>query len=730
MTTTPSSILRGKSVVLAIVVALLAAFAFVGGSAASASADGTGSISGTVYGADAPTTPLWGIAVVLNLPGGSYVQNATTGDDGSYSFTGLPAAGYVLHFLPVFGQAYQGQWWNNQASQGTATVLTLGEGQAATADVTLVSAPQTATISGTVRDSNGVGVPSAQVSATPVDENQLGYGLTPGFATTDSSGSFTMTGLQADTYTVQFSPPFNSNYTATWWNGKSDATEADTLTVTSGEAITGIDGSLGTGATISGFVDAADNPGVGLDGGQVLAVNAAGNDVGFGSVFGGGNYTMSGIPSGRYTLEFYPPVNTNYSPTWWQGESSLASADFFSVTAGSALTGYNADLPLAASISGTLFGAGSPEVPMSGGSVYAYSTSGTGDGNTGFVNPDGSYTIPNLAAGSYTLDFQAPSADNHAQQWWEDASSAAASTPVTVSSGQAMVGINAVLGVGATISGTVQGTAASGALFAAQNAQIYIYLPDGTLYSDSGMTDVSGSYSLANLTPGSYLLDFVPQPDTTDFVPQWWKNKSSQASATPITVRAGQTKANVDVVFANSTLKATTPKISGAAKVGHTLTAKPGKWGPGTVTFSYQWSRDGAALAGATSSTYALTNADAASTISVTVTGSKTGYTTQSLTSASTAAITGGTLSSAVPTITGTASHGQTLTAVPGTWGPGTVALTYKWFRGSKRIAGATSSSYAPVSADVGKAITVKVTGAETGFTTATVASAPTAIVH
>jgi hypothetical protein len=43
---------------------------------------------------------------------------------------------------------------------------------------------------------------------------------------------------------------------------------------------------------------------------------------------------------------------------------------------------------------------------------------------------------------------------------------------------------------------------------------------------------------------------------------------------------------------------------------------------------------------------------------------------------------------------------------------------------------GATASTYTLVSADIGKTITVKVTGAETGFTTASVASAPTAVIH
>jgi hypothetical protein len=346
------------------------------------------------------------------------------------------------------------------------------------------------------------------------------------------------------------------------------------------------------------------------------------------------------------------------------------------------------------------------------------------------VGSDGTYTIPGLAPGSYTIDFQAPYGDSHAQQWWQNASTRSDATPITLTAGQTLTGVDAVLANGGTISGTVHGKSASGSVFAAENAEVSVYTTDGKLYSDDTMTDQTGAFSIANLPAGSYTLDFIPQGDTTDFVPQWWKNKSTQATATSITIHAGQTKADVNVILATSTIKSTTPKIAGTAKVGRTLTAKPGKWGRGTVAFTYQWSRGGAPIAGATGATYVLTNADAASTIAVTVTGSETGYTTQSLTSASTAIVTGGTLSTAVPSITGTTTHGQTLTADAGTWGPGTVALTYKWYRGSSRIVGATASTYTLVGTDVGKTITVKVTGVETGFTTTTVASAPTATVH
>mgnify|MGYP006269252949 CR=1 FL=1 len=88
------------------------------------------------------------------------------------------------------------------------------------------------------------------------------------------------------------------------------------------------------------------------------------------------------------------------------------------------------------------------------------------------------------------------------------------------------------------------------------------------------------------------------------------------------------------VTVALGTLTLTpTPTISGTVKTGNKLTAIPGKWDTG-VTLTYQWLRNGVAISGATSSTYPLVALDVSKNISVQVTGSLTGYTSVSKTSA------------------------------------------------------------------------------------------------
>lgn len=71
----------------------------------------------------------------------------------------------------------------------------------------------------------------------------------------------------------------------------------------------------------------------------------------------------------------------------------------------------------------------------------------------------------------------------------------------------------------------------------------------------------------------------------------------------------------------------TQPSVSGAHRLGQTLTANPGAWGAGsTPTFTYQWRRGAQPIPGATAATYAVTAADLGSTLSVVVTATRAAY--------------------------------------------------------------------------------------------------------
>jgi hypothetical protein len=75
------------------------------------------------------------------------------------------------------------------------------------------------------------------------------------------------------------------------------------------------------------------------------------------------------------------------------------------------------------------------------------------------------------------------------------------------------------------------------------------------------------------------------------------------------------------------------------------------------------------------------------------------------------------------PTISGTPANHKKLTATAGAW-PDGATLTYRWKRSGVAISGASHSTYTTRPADVGKSITVTVTGRLTGYNTGSKSSA------
>ena len=118
---------------------------------------------------------------------------------------------------------------------------------------------------------------------------------------------------------------------------------------------------------------------------------------------------------------------------------------------------------------------------------------------------------------------------------------------------------------------------------------------------------------------------------------------------------------------------------------------------------------------------------------SLRVTATKPGYTQLARTSGPTSAVVDPNApaveNTVAPSITGTAAVGQVLTAHDGTWTPADATLTRQWKRNGAAIAGATGATYTLTVDDLGKAITLTVTGRKAGHSEDEATSAPTAAV-
>ena len=162
------------------------------------------------------------------------------------------------------------------------------------------------------------------------------------------------------------------------------------------------------------------------------------------------------------------------------------------------------------------------------------------------------------------------------------------------------------------------------------------------------------------------------------------------------------------------------PAISGAVRVGETLTADTSviadEDGLDNAAFSYQWLADDSNISGATGETYTLAGADKGKAISVKVSFTDDAGNEETLTSAATAAVEAkpNTPATGAPAISGTAQVGETLTAdtsgIADEDGLDNAVFSYQWLADGSETQDATNATYTPVVDDMGKAMSVTVT--------------------
>lgn len=236
---------------------------------------------------------------------------------------------------------------------------------------------------------------------------------------------------------------------------------------------------------------------------------------------------------------------------------------------------------------------------------------------------------------------------------------------------------------------------------------------------DHAVTDGNGVYVFDKVPAGSYVLEFENQ---TESMYEWYDNSPGIATAARIPVTDGGT-AIADIHMPIQGENLAPPTISGAAVAGSTLTATTGEWYPTPGSLAYQWLRDGAPVAGATGTSYAVTAADAGTELSFQVTAQINSRYTP-VTSLPTATVPGGTVrNTGAPTVSGSGQVGSTLTATTGSWTPARTTVALQWLRNGSAIEGATGTTYAVTASDAGAAVSVRATASRSGSTPATVTS-------
>ncbi len=214
---------------------------------------------------------------------------------------------------------------------------------------------------------------------------------------------------------------------------------------------------------------------------------------------------------------------------------------------------------------------------------------------------DGTYALTDLATGSYDVEFTSGCGGSplFGQQWYNGKSSESASTAIPVTTGVTTTSINAALTVGGTISGTV--TVSSG-VSDFSGICVDAFAP-GDFLSPSGSTTTAadGSYSLTNLAPGNYDVEFSAGCGISENVGQQWYNaKASQSSANAVAVTAGGSTSGINATLSlGGTITGTVTAAAGGADVSGVCVVA---FAPGDVQLSP------ASTTTASDGSYALTN--------------------------------------------------------------------------------------------------------------------------
>ncbi len=166
------------------------------------------------------------------------------------------------------------------------------------------------------------------------------------------------------------------------------------------------------------------------------------------------------------------------------------------------------------------------------------------------------------------------------------------------------------------------------------------------------------------------------------------------------------------------------PSVLGLDITGQTLTATEGTWtGTEPISYSFQWelcSGSGSScgvISGATKSTFTIPDGDAGHTLRVDVTAKNVAGSVEKVSAVTGEVLGVGPKNTELPSVSGTATAGQTLTASSGKWsGTEPILYEYEWLRcntaGEACVSAAGASllaNYTVAAADVGHKLRVKV---------------------
>ena len=379
-----------------------------------------------------------------------------------------------------------------------------------------------------------------------------------------------------------------------------------------------------------------------------------------------GSYQSAWTTPGTYWVEFRDEEQDRYLEEFYDDAASLATATPVVLLDGTDTTGVDAELGGASAIAGTVSGdvGAGPDQTF----VTAYHQVGgswlvAGGDLADFT---GNYRVDGLTAGAYRLLFS-DAGHAYLPEYYDDASDIATASDVMVGADETVTDVDASLALGGRIAGRVTG--GSGEPVGGVSVGVFQWQGGAWAPGWWDTTASDGSYQVAGLSAGSYRVGFQDGDAAADpsFQPEFYAHAASLEAAHDVVVSAGSTTDHIDAALA----PADTPTDPPAP--------------------------------------------------SPTVTPTETPPSSATATPAQTPPVMPAVDNLALPRIKGRLERGAVLRVARGTWAPGEPELSYQWYAGTKKIAGATHRRLVLRAAYAGHRLRVRVTAEAAGHRPTTV---------
>jgi protocatechuate 3,4-dioxygenase beta subunit len=431
----------------------------------------------------------------------------------------------------------------------------------------------TGAIEGTVHGVDADLLPSVMIMAFDPDSSsgQMGHYL----ALPEPDGKYRIDGVAPGTWFVSAHSP---EYGQQFFDGAATVSDATPVTVAAGDLVGGIDFHLsrpgaGTGS-ITGVVLAADTwlPVAA----RVRVTSPTMWYLGFETTTDvDGNYRLDSLASGSYLVQAHAE---GFVSEYFDDAIDFPTATPVLVQEPAETAGIDFALDRAGSIAGLVLGRDGQ--PFEGANVTAWSgspwdstgvvppDSSWGDGGIGSdgswigswrgafsagTDADGRYRIVGLPPGSYLVSADGWTGWWSATVWYDGTQDPTLATPVDVQAGSAVEDIDFVLPL-ATGEGTIAGRVVDDSGDPVAGA--YVNAVGGS--DPAGMeccpgwggtmSGLDGSYVLAGLPPGEYLVYAALYGNWT-VLERWYPDAETPAEAEPVAVVRDQTTSGIDIVL-------------------------------------------------------------------------------------------------------------------------------------------------------------------------------------